>query len=154
MRRVEGSKDIKLLECINPVKNKWRIRWDIQETDEGASYMEEEFLYKPSLYEIKAMIFSWYNSEINAKILSGFVWNDIPVWLSPENQNNFRSSVDLGLIPITLKLGEDTEGKAIYYTFEKMYILNEFYTKSIKFIQETLIEGWKLKDSFNLEDYQ
>ena len=31
------------MECTNPVKDKWRIRWDVQEKENGsASYMEEE----------------------------------------------------------------------------------------------------------------
>ena len=29
MKRTEGSAVVKLLECVNPVKNKWRIRWDV-----------------------------------------------------------------------------------------------------------------------------
>lgn len=48
---------MKLLECTNPVKNKWRIRWDVQETESGnASYMEEEFPGKPTAVEIEAAI--------------------------------------------------------------------------------------------------
>ena len=44
MRRVEGSAGVSLMECTNPVKDKWRIRWDVQEKEDGsASYMEEEF---------------------------------------------------------------------------------------------------------------
>lgn len=44
MRRVEGSAGVSLMECTNPVKDKWRIRWDVQEKENGsASYMEEEF---------------------------------------------------------------------------------------------------------------
>ena len=40
MRRVEGSSGVSLMECTNPVKDKWRIRWDVQEKENGsASYM-------------------------------------------------------------------------------------------------------------------
>lgn len=47
MRRVEGSSGVSLMECTNPVKDKWRIRWDVQEKENGsASYMEEEFGHK------------------------------------------------------------------------------------------------------------
>ena len=49
MKRVEGSAGVSLLECTNPVKNKWRIRWDVQKKEDGsASYMEEEFNHKPT----------------------------------------------------------------------------------------------------------
>ena len=53
MRRVEGSSGVSLMECTNPVKDKWRIRWDVQEKENGsASYMEEEFGHKPTDEEI------------------------------------------------------------------------------------------------------
>ena len=30
MNRVNGAQGVKLLECTNPVKGKWRVRWDVQ----------------------------------------------------------------------------------------------------------------------------
>ena len=30
MIRVQGNNNVKLIECVNPMRNKWRIRWDIQ----------------------------------------------------------------------------------------------------------------------------
>ena len=35
MKRVEGYSDIKLLECTNPVKNKWRLRFDVVAGEDG-----------------------------------------------------------------------------------------------------------------------
>ncbi len=73
MRRVEGSAGVSLMECTNPVKDKWRIRWDVQEKEDGsASYMEEEFSHKPTDEEIRTLVMSWYNSQTDAAILSGF----------------------------------------------------------------------------------
>lgn len=34
MKRVEGSAGVSLLECVNPVKNKWRVRWDVQPSEQ------------------------------------------------------------------------------------------------------------------------
>ena len=49
MKRAQGSAEVKLLECVNPVKNKWRVRWDVQERDDGsADYMEAELTHKPT----------------------------------------------------------------------------------------------------------
>ena len=42
MKRVEGSAGIKLLECTNPVKGKWRVRWDVQPGDNGNEVHPEE----------------------------------------------------------------------------------------------------------------
>ena len=48
MKRVEGSAGVKLIECVSPAKNKWRVRWDVEERADGsASYMEENFQGKP-----------------------------------------------------------------------------------------------------------
>lgn len=96
MRRVEGSAGVSLMECTNPVKDKWRIRWDVQEKENGsASYMEEEFGHKPTDEEIRTLVMSWYNSQTDAAILSGFAYNGAPVWLSTENQYNYKAAYDL-----------------------------------------------------------
>lgn len=161
MKRVEGTTDVRLLECINPVKDRWHVRWDVQKGEDGTtSYMEETFTRKPSMDEIRSMILGWQNARTNAEILSGFVWNDIPVWLSAENQSNFKASYDLAfqtngaILPVRFKLGEDSEGNPFYFTFEEMGTLTDFYTKSVKHVQDTLSYGWKMKDAFNPEDYR
>jgi hypothetical protein len=59
MERHYGSKDISLVECINPRINKYRVRWDIQpytednELEEGVnkdlvSFVESEYTRKPT----------------------------------------------------------------------------------------------------------
>jgi hypothetical protein len=66
MRRAEGNIAVSLLECVNPRKNKWRVRWDIQKvegTENCATYMEEEFVGKPTPYEIETSI---SNSGVDA----------------------------------------------------------------------------------------
>ena len=101
MRRVEGSAGVSLMECTNPVKDKWRIRWDVQEKENGsASYMEEEFGHKPTDEEIRTLVMSWYNSQTDAAILSGFAYNGAPVWLSTENQYNYKAAYDLAVHPV------------------------------------------------------
>ena len=57
MKRVEGTSGIKLIECVSPARNRWRIRWDVQEREDGsASYMEEGFIGKPGPDTIKSVI--------------------------------------------------------------------------------------------------
>ena len=49
MRRIEGSEGVELIECVNPIRDKWRIRWDVQKQDNGnVNYMEAEFNHKPT----------------------------------------------------------------------------------------------------------
>ena len=87
MKRVEGSVGVALIECTSPVRNKWRMRGDVQEKGDGsAAYMEEEFDHKPSEDEIRNLILSWYNARIDERIISGFIYEGDPIWLSSENQ--------------------------------------------------------------------
>ncbi len=159
MRRVEGNAGVALLECTNPIKDKWRVRWDVQPGKNGnASYMEKEFTHKPDDEEIRSTVMTWYNGQTDMTILSGFNYEGVPVWLSSENQFNYKSAYDLAVLtggstlPVTFKFGTDTE--PVYHTFETLEELTDFYTKAMKHIQNTLAEGWKKKDVFDLEAYQ
>ena len=76
---VHGTKNVDLFECTNPQLNKWRVRWNIQPDNDQNNekinedlviYNEVEFSYKPSIEEIKELIFDWYNQIIDNKILS------------------------------------------------------------------------------------
>ena len=59
--------------------------------------MEEEFGHKPTDEEIRTLVMSWYNSQTDAAILSGFAYNGAPVWLSTENQYNYKAAYDLAV---------------------------------------------------------
>ena len=52
--RIQGSAGVAPIECVNPRKDKWRVRWDIEEQDGMATYEEAEFDRRPTLDEIKA----------------------------------------------------------------------------------------------------
>lgn len=159
MERIEGTAGVKLIECVNPVKQKWRIRWDVQENEDGsANYMEEEFLGQPSPEMIKSVILDWYNEQINKTILSGFVYEDKPVWLSTENQFNYKAVYDLAVqsngttLPVVFKFGTDEQVQ--YHIFGTLEELTDFYTKALKHVQDTLTDGWEKKDTFNPELYR
>lgn len=148
-----------MLECTNPAKNKWRVRWDVQELENGAaSYMEHEFGHKPTDGEIRATVISWYNGQTDTAILSGFSYKDTPVWLSSENQFNYKSAYDLAVqtsgatLPVTFKFGTDTE--PVYRTFETLEELTDFYTAAMKHIRSALADGWKKKDAFDINLYR
>lgn len=142
------------LECINPRKNKWRIRWDITDRGDGtASWKEQDFDHKPSEYEIRVAITSWVDESTRAKILSGFTWNGMQVWLSIENQMNYKAIYDLaiqgneGILPITFKFG--TDESPVFYTFNAVDELSDFHTKAIKHIHDCLSEGWASKEGID-----
>lgn len=161
MRRVEGGSGVKLLECTNPKKNRWRVRWDVQfkeDSDNMVTYMEEEFDHKPATGEVRALITGWYNERTDTAILSGFSYENMPVWLSGENQFNYKAAYDLAVqtdgatLPVTFKFGTDEEPR--YRTFEKLEELTDFYTKAMEYIQDILYEGWRKKEGLDLNLYQ
>lgn len=167
MKRIKGTDGVALVECVNPITNKWRVRWDVQanagtdekgESETGVNYMEEEFSCKPTFPEIKELITGWFNRSIDEKILSGFVWNGYPVWLSTENQFNYKAAYDLAVqmngitLPVTFKFGSDET--PVYHEFKALDELTDFYIKSVAFVQDTLKEGWMKKDTFNFVPYQ
>ncbi|MCM1079091.1 MAG: hypothetical protein NC344_05620 [Bacteroidales bacterium] len=154
MRQGQGSAGTKVLECIDPNNNKWRVRWNMKPIDgcRDVAYTEENFDHKPTEDEVRALITEWYNKQTEERILSGMVWNEISVWLSTENQMNFKAAYDLAVqtqgstLPVKFKLGE-RDGTAIYYTFNTMAEFTDFYTSCVKFIMDCINTGWKEKDS-------
>lgn len=158
MRRTEGGV-FTPLECINPIANKWRLRWDCKKNESNNfSFIEVDFNYKPTLSQIKEIITSYYNEQINNTILNGFVWRDMSIWLSTENQFNYKAAFDLAIqtqgqsLPVTFKFGTDEQ--PVYYKFTTIEELTDFYTQSVKFVQETLTDGWEIKDSVNYKLYE
>lgn len=159
MRRVTGNKGVLPIECVNPKKDKWRIRWDVQEhEDDSADYMEEEFDHKPTDEEIKAIVIVWYNRQTDQAILSGFEYEGNLVWLSSENQFNYKAAYDLAVqtsgatLPVTFKFG--TNEQPVYRVFDTLEELTDFYVSAIRYVQETLEAGWKRKNAFDLELYK
>lgn len=149
---------MKLLECVNPVRNKWRVRWDVREREDGsADYMEAELTHKPTNEEIKDLVRTWYNEQTDAAILSGFNYDNAKVWLSQENQYNYKAAYDLAVqtngktLPVTFKFG--TDETPVYRTFDTLDELADFYTKMVAYIQTTLADGWKKKDALDLSKY-
>lgn len=156
-------------------KNKYRpittdgktavVMWDYQpivdkngiETSNGKWQMET-FKTIPSIDKIKETILSYYNSKIDEKILSGMKWNGMLVWLSSENQFNYKAAYDIAVqtnganLPVVFKFGQTNEPQ--YYEFKTIEELSDFYLKSVAYIQNTLVNGWKEKDAIEWGEYE
>ena len=150
---------MKPLECVNPVKDRWRVRWDVERHEDGsADYMEEEFNGRPSADAIKTMVARWINSQTEETIRSGFEWNSMKVWLSQENQFNYKTAYDMAVqtegrtLPVTFKFGTDDE--PVYHTFAELDELADFYINAMTHIQQTLAEGWRKKEAFDRSGYE
>lgn len=123
-----------------------------------ATWQEHTFNHIPTLSEIKEVITDYYNKLIDQSILSGLVWNGMKVWLSSENQFNYKVAYDLAVqtngatLPIVFKFGDDDE--TVYYEFKTLEDLSNFYITSINYVQTVLQEGWNKKDNINWDIYK
>lgn len=156
--RIHGSAGVAPIECINPRKNKWRVRWDIEEKDGAASYEEAEFDHRPQMDEVLEVLRNWYNAKTEGLIRTGFVWEKMPVWLSVENQVNYKAAFDLAVqtkganLPVVFKFG--TDEKPVYRTFATTDDLRDFYTAMVSYIQTTLEAGWREKEAIDVGRYK
>lgn len=118
--------------------------------------IEEEVLPVDS-DNLKDLLLTALNRETQNKIISGFVWRDMKVWLSIENQMNYKNNYDLAIstngdiLPVTFKFGNDDE--PVYYQFNRIEDLEEFYIAMNTHISDTLSEGWDIKNSINWANY-
>jgi hypothetical protein len=51
--RVYGDIGQKPIECINPPKDRWAVRWDFRDEENGVSYEEKVFDHEPTPEEIE-----------------------------------------------------------------------------------------------------
>jgi hypothetical protein len=141
-----------------------RRRWEVFYgfgMDGGTGYnYRQTFEYKPTAKEVRQLIIDTINANTEKKILNGFVWKGIRVYLSTENQTNFKAAFDLNMqmngamLPIKFKLGEDENGSAIYHIFEDMEDFSDFYTSAVAYINQCLNDGWEEKDSLDMTHYE
>lgn len=164
MNRANGNKGIALKECVNPVKNKWRVRWGVtptDETDENVDFWEEEFGHEPSKDEIQAFINNAIDTEAQEKILSGLKYNGLLVWLSAENQRNYTATAiriqtgDTTALPVKVKLGTDEAPTLQEFATAGDFLA--FFNTVNKHISDVVAEAWKAKlnidwDAYNLKE--
>lgn len=144
--------------------SKTLVNYGIEPVDEINSTWHEVSFSKnhgdlPNFEDLKKAILEDINKDTDYKILTGFVWNNIHVYLSIENQRNFSEAYHMAqssssILPITFKLGENEDGEPVYHTFSTSYELSDFYTKAFAYINQCLNEGWQRKDAINWEPYK
>jgi hypothetical protein len=166
---MEVTNRAKLFKPYNKVDDKHvTIMWDykpITKTNaEGvevatplAVWQEHTFKHIPTLSEIKTVITDYYNKQIDQKIIGGLVWKGMKVWLSTENQFNYKAAYDLAVqtnganLPVIFKFGDKNP---VYHEFKTVDELTGFYIHCISYIQKVLEQGWIEKDKFDFTDYK
>lgn len=149
------------MECINKRLGKWRVRCDYvieDNEEESVSFEERDFSHKPTIEEIQDFVVGVENDKIDSAILSGFEWNGMKVWLSSENQFNYKAAYDLAVqtngasLPVTFKFG--TTEEPIYHEFATVAELTDFYTQAMAHVNSVLAEGWAKKDALDWGEYE
>lgn len=135
-------------------KNNWLLVFGFYQEAEGVTFCyRKNYNNKPTIAELKTDIEGLINKVTDEAILNGFTWNDMPVYLSTENQMNFKAVYDLAvqnqsnILPIKFKLGENEDNEPIYYVFSEIGEFTDFYLKAVSFINKCLTEGWTEKDA-------
>jgi len=185
MTRHSGAIGIPVAECIDSRFGIWRVRTDIQPVKDeesgqqtGVSFIEIEFPYKPTMKEVKEFVIGVIDKTTDAKILEGYEWTILhgdeekpdgerrigetwKVWLSRENQDNFKEAHRLAcldptkVIPVKFKINETDDKEAVYETFDTFDELNQFYLGAFAYIKQTCLDtGWSEKDSLDWTPYE
>lgn len=135
-------------------RNKWELIYGYDTDGISGWTYRERFTRKPTMDEIKEIITAQINRNVEEKILCGLVWRDMPIWLSTENQFNYKAAYDLAVqtnglsLPVKFKFGTDEQ--PVYHTFNEIDELREFYVTSLEHVHNVLEEGWQEKESLDL----
>lgn len=141
------------------------VSYGCQDAEEGNAVWYEVYLYKRQISQlsldiVKDAVIGDINERTDEKILTGFVWNGKPVYLSKENQENYLGALTAATmtegasLPVKFKLGEDENGEPVYHTFNTLNSLSQFYLAGVQFINDCLNEGWAEKDAIEWEPYE
>ena len=80
------------------------------------------------------------------------------IWLSSENQFNYKAAYDLAVmsqgksLPVVFKFG--STDNPMYYQFETLEDISDFYLSAMAHVNKCLDEGWKKKDSIDWSVYE
>ena len=113
-------------------KNKWLLYFGLYETESGTYEYRHTFTHKPTLDEIKKLVWATIDAETKDKIVNQFA--------SIENNESVT-------FPLTLKLNEKADATPIYHTFQTRDEFKKFSEAAACFILETIRNGWKEKDN-------
>lgn len=114
---------------------------------------------KPTLESIKKAITADIDARTTDRIRSTFTWNQKPVWLSIENQMDWKAAYDRALqsdganLPLKFKLGEQPDGTPVYHTFTSVNAFGDFHAAYLQHIQQCLADGYAEKDGIDWPPY-
>lgn len=112
----------------------------------------------PSSEQVKKAILEDVDNEVKRLIIETFTWDNKQVWLSLENQQNYKTALDIAKetggqnLPVKFKFGN--EDKPTYVTFNTIEELKIFWLSCSNHITECLKYGWNIKDNIDWSKYE
>ena len=109
----------------------------------------------PTKEQIKDAIIKDINDSVVRQIHEGFEWKGHKVWLSLENQFDWKAAYDRALqtdganLPLRFKIGEDQDGQPVYHTFTSLNAFADFWDACQRHIYQCLSDGYALKDGID-----
>ena len=142
------------------------INLNIEEVEDGytCDSITAQLEHRPTIDDVRTIIKNHIDANTDEKILCGYEWTvrhgddagkTVKVWLSNENQNNFKAKHDAAItypdkvkFPVTYKISQDSEtGNAIYEEFADIEELATFYLGGLDYIENVVNAGWRKKDA-------
>ena len=141
------------------------VSYDRETVDSKNSTWYEIVFYhkrdgKPTLTQIRAAISADINDRVRQRITSTLSWNQKPVWLSTENQQDWKAAYDRALqtdganLPLKFKIGEQEDGTPVYHTFTSVNAFGDFWAACLQHIHQCLADGWQKKDEMDWSVYE
>jgi len=139
-------------------RQKWELIYGYGTDGTMGWNWRQRYTRKPTMEEIRATVTEQINRNVDEKILCGMTYNGKQVWLSTENQLNYKTAHDMAVqtegktLPVRFKFG--TEDNPQYHTFETVEELEQFYAAMVEHIQTALTEGWSEKDNMDWDKFK
>lgn len=155
---------------MHPQGHGYYIQWDYQpamEDDGNGNMVEAEHgtcisvhapYRKPTIGLVRYLVNGYYNEDTNRKIYDGFKWQGKTVYLTQENQFNYKALYDIALqtngatLPVKLKLGSDETPD--YVEFTTLADFQMFYFACVQWINDCVNAGWEAKDSVDYSVFE
>ena len=143
---------------MHPLRNEWQVMLHKgAPDDEGlCEVVLQHYDHEPTMDEIRRDVLAEYNRQIDEAILTGYRYEGALVYLSAENQRNYKTAYDLakdfGTLPVTFKLG--TELEPVYKEFKTLEELGQFIVGCATYVGRTLAVGWARKDRIDWTKYE
>jgi len=137
---------------------KYIISWGLSPNGKD-SYKWMYFIsdLKPTLESIRNEIESYINNETKKAISERFTWNGMSIFLSMENQIDYKLLYDVTVMQdganLPAKLRFKVDGEYIYYEIETIDEFKDFMIAMNNHIRTALNSGYAKKESIDYNEY-